>query len=190
MNTIPPAVARQQRAPEVLDFAPMSAPETRWLDESQQSDWRAYIVGTTLLLDTLDRELRQAHGISMGEYEILVRLSESPDRTLRMAKIAESMQHSRSRVTHTVSRMEKAGLITRCASEADKRGVEARMTDAGWELLVQAAHTHVTGVRAHLVDLAKPEDFTALGRVMNAVSDQLITENPEFEDIRPPGARH
>jgi DNA-binding MarR family transcriptional regulator len=167
----------------------MSAAETQWLDESQQADWRAYIVGTTLLLDTLDRELRQEHGISLGEYEILVRLSETPERTLRMAQIAESMQHSRSRVTHTVSRMEKAGLIQRCAAVADKRGVEARMTDEGWDLLVRAAHTHVAGVRAHLVDLASQEDFRALGRVMDAVSDQLVAEHPEFEDIRSPGRR-
>jgi DNA-binding MarR family transcriptional regulator len=162
----------------------MSASETRWLDAEQQHDWRAYLVGSTLLMDTLDREIRSAHGISMAEYEILVRLSERPDRTLRMAQIAESMQHSRSRVTHTVSRMEKAGLIRREAAEGDRRGVDAVMTDLGWELLQAAAHTHVTGVRAHFVDLADPQDFAALGRVMNAVSDQLLVENPEFEDIR------
>ncbi|MGO4256667.1 MarR family winged helix-turn-helix transcriptional regulator [Marmoricola sp. RAF53] len=163
----------------------MSTAKTRWLDPGQQADWRAYIVGTTLLMDTLDRELRQAHGISLGEYEILVRLSESPDRTLRMAQIAESMQHSRSRVTHTVSRMEKVGLVERTASPDDKRGVDATMTQAGWDLLVEAAHTHVTGVREHFVDLASATDFAALGRVMNAVSDQLVAENPAFEDIRP-----
>src|SRR3982750_655514 len=110
----------------------MSGSETRWLTPGQQADWRAFIVATTLLMDTLDRELRQAHGVSMAEYEILVRLSETPDRTLRMAQIAESMQHSRSRVTHTVSRMEKAGLIRREAAEDDKRGVDAVMTAEGW----------------------------------------------------------
>ena len=146
--------------------------------------WRAYIIGTTLLTDTLDRELRQAHGLSLAEYEILVRLSESPARTLRMAQIADSMQHSRSRVTHTVSRMEKAGLIARCTAEGDRRGVEARMTDQGWELLVQAAHTHVTGVREHFVDLATEEQFATLGTVMNAVADHLLAVNPSFEDIR------
>ena len=98
-----------------------------------------------------------------------------------MAQIAESMQHSRSRVTHTVSRMEKAGLITRCAAEGDRRGVEARMTDKGWDLLVQAAPTHVSGVRAHFVDLAESDDFAALGRVMDAVSDRLIADHPERE---------
>jgi len=158
--------------------------DTRWLDADQQLAWRAFIVGSTLLNDTLDRELRHAHGISLAEYEILVRLSEVPGRTLRMAKIAESMQHSRSRVTHTVSRMEKDGLIRREAATGDKRGVDAIMTSKGWELLQAAAHTHVTGVREHFVDLASPADFAAMGRVMNAVSDQLVAENPAFEDIR------
>jgi len=162
----------------------MSAPETRWLSREQQRSWRAYIVGTTLLTDTLDREMRQAHGLSLGEYEILVRLSESPERTLRMAQIAESMQHSRSRVTHTVSRMEKAGLIERCAAEGDRRGVEARMTEKGWKLLVEAAPTHVTGVREHFVDLATDEEFATMGRLMNAVADHLLAVNPAFEDIR------
>jgi len=162
----------------------MSGSETRWLDADQQANWRAYLVGTTLLMDTLDRELRAAHGISMAEYEVLVRLSETPDRTLRMAEIADSMQHSRSRVTHTVSRMERAGLIRRTASASDKRGVDAAMTERGWELLQAAAHTHVDGVRAHFVDLASPADFAAMGRVMNAVSDQLVPENPGFEDFR------
>jgi DNA-binding MarR family transcriptional regulator len=163
---------------------PMSGSETRWLDPDQQVNWRAYLVGSTLLMDTLDRELRSAHSISMAEYEILVRLSETPGRTLRMAQIAESMQHSRSRVTHTVARMQKAGLIRREAAEDDKRGVDAIMTDKGWELLQAAAHTHVAGVRAHFVDLAAPDDFAAMGRLMNAVSDQLLAENPAFEDIR------
>jgi DNA-binding MarR family transcriptional regulator len=162
----------------------MTGSETRWLDAAQQHNWRAFIVGSTLLMDVLDRELRQAHGVSMAEYEILVRLSETSERTLRMAEIAESMQHSRSRVTHTVSRMEKAGLIRRVAAADDRRGVDAVMTDEGWELLQSAAHTHVTGVRAHFVDVADKADFIAMGRVMNAVSDQLLAENPHFEDIR------
>jgi DNA-binding MarR family transcriptional regulator len=162
----------------------MSAEETRWLNSDQQRAWRAFVIGTTLLTDTLDRELRQAHGLSLAEYEILVRLSESPGRTLRMAQIAESMQHSRSRVTHTVTRMEKAGLIQRCAAEGDRRGVDARMTEKGWSLLVEAAPTHVTGVRAHFVDLATGEEFATMGRLMNAVADHLLSVNPSFEDIR------
>ncbi len=162
----------------------MTGTKPRWLSHEQQAEWRAYIVGTTLLLDTLDRELRQNHGLSFSEYEILVRLSECPDRTMRMAEIAEAMRHSRSRVTHTVSRMESAGLVTRSASSDDRRGVNATMTDTGYELLVAAAPTHVNGVREHFVDLASPEDFTVLGRVMNAVADHLIGGDEAYPDIR------
>lgn len=146
---------------------------TRWLNAEEQQSWRAYIVGSTLLLDVLDRELRQSHGISLPEYEILVRLSEAPDRVLRMAQIAESLRHSRSRITHTVSRMEKAGWISRCASASDRRGVEARMTDEGYALLVEAAPTHVRGVREHLLDLAGTDGLASLGRVMGAVTEHL-----------------
>jgi DNA-binding MarR family transcriptional regulator len=157
---------------------------TRWLSDDQQLDWRAYIVGTTLLLDTLDRELRQEHGISLAEYEILVRLSESPDHTLRMAQIASSVRHSRSRVTHTVSRMEKAGWLERREAPGDGRGVDAVMTPSGWELLQAAAHTHVTGVREHFVDVASPEDFKALGRVMKAATDKLVFGQDSYADMR------
>ena len=44
---------------------------------------------------------------------------------MRMALLADSVSHSRSRVTHTVARLEKAGLVRRAACESDGRGVEA-----------------------------------------------------------------
>ncbi len=135
-----------------------TAAGTRWLDEGQQQTWRAYIMGTQLLLDRLDRDLRAEFGISMTEYEILVRLSESPGRRMRMALLADALCHSRSRVTHTVARMEKARPAEPVSAAMDDgRGVEAVMTDEGFALLETAAHTHVEGVRRNLVDLADPD---------------------------------
>jgi DNA-binding MarR family transcriptional regulator len=156
---------------------------TRWLDGDQQRSWRAYLVGTTLLMDRLDRDLREQHDISMPEYEILVRLSEAEGRRMRMAVLADSVSHSRSRVTHTVARMEKDGLVGRTACLSDGRGVEAVLTDRGFAALEAAAPTHVEGVRRFLVDLAGEEDFAALGRVFNAVTDKLVESNPAA-DIR------
>jgi DNA-binding MarR family transcriptional regulator len=154
---------------------------TRWLDEDQQRSWRALVMGTTLLLDRLDDDLQSAFGISLTEYEILVRLSEKPGRRLRMAHLADAMCHSRSRITHTVTRLERSGLLERTESPEDGRGVLAAMTDKGMALLEEAAHVHVTGVRNNLVDLVNDEDFAALGRVMNAVADHLVTSHPEVE---------
>jgi DNA-binding MarR family transcriptional regulator len=154
-----------------------------WLDQEQQRSWRAYLVGSTLLMDRLDRDLREQHNLSMPEYEILVRLSESEGRRMRMAVLADSVSHSRSRVTHTIARLERAGLVERAACLSDGRGVEAVITDKGFAALEEAAPTHVAGVRQFLVDLAGDEDFEALGRVFNTVTDKLISANPAA-DIR------
>jgi DNA-binding MarR family transcriptional regulator len=158
--------------------------EVAWLDERQQRSWRAFLVGTTLLMDRLDRDLREQHRLSLPEYEILVRLSEAEGNRLRMAMLADSVSHSRSRVTHTVSRMESAGLVARDACLSDGRGVEAVLTDQGREALVNAAPTHVAGVRRLLVDLVDEEDFEAVGRVFNTVTDRLIEGSPAAMDIR------
>jgi DNA-binding MarR family transcriptional regulator len=155
--------------------------EPRWLDEDQQRAWRALVVGTTLLMDRLDDDLRRSFNISLTEYEILVRLSERPGRYMRMAQLADALAHSRSRVTHTVDRMEKAGFVVRGTTPEDGRGIIATMTDKGFELLQEAAPLHVQGVRSYLVDVADAADFVALGRAMDAVTDQLIADHPEME---------
>lgn len=155
-------------------------PEPRWLDDEQQQVWRAFLLGTTLLLDRLDDDLQRNHRVSLVEYEILVRLSEH-DGQMRMAQLADSLAHSRSRVTHTIKRMQVAELVTRQVSPEDGRGVVATMTDRGRLLLENVAPTHVNGVRDLFVDLAGDADFEAIGRVMNAVSDNLIAAHPDRE---------
>lgn len=161
-----------------------SGSDVHWLDAEQQASWRAYVMGTELLQHQLDRELREEHAISFSEYEILVRLSEAAEGRMRMALLADAMSHSRSRVTHTIARMERADLVLRHAAESDRRGVEAVMTAEGWRKLVEAAPTHVRGVRKHLVDVASRDDFAALGRIFNEVSDRLMKDMPEDADIR------
>jgi DNA-binding MarR family transcriptional regulator len=146
--------------------------ETRWLNAEQQVAWRAYLLGTARLMAKLDDDLRQ-FGIGINDYEILVRLSEAPDHRLRMADLADRLHQSRSRLTHTVGRLEAGELVRRTSCTSDKRGVWAELTESGLTLLEQAAPTHVEGVRDNLVDLADPDDFAAVGRVFDAVSEHI-----------------
>ncbi|MFN8169657.1 MAG: MarR family transcriptional regulator [Candidatus Nanopelagicales bacterium] len=146
---------------------------TRWLTPEQQRHWRAYIAATELLQDRLSRELQTAHGLTMADYEILVRLSEAPDRQLRMSQLADITLSSRSRLSHQIDRMEKAGLVRREACESDRRGAHAVLTEHGWETLVEAAPTHVSGVREHFVDQLSEKEFAALGRALAIVADHL-----------------
>jgi DNA-binding MarR family transcriptional regulator len=150
-----------------------SSQDPRWLTASQQRNWRAFLGGTTVLMDRLDRDLRSGHGLSLSEYEILVRLSEAPRRTIRMAELANLVALSRSRATHTVSRLETKGIVRREPCDEDGRGVQAVLTDAGLKLLQAAARTHVQGVREHFVSQASPEEFDAIGLVMDRVVENL-----------------
>lgn len=147
--------------------------ETPWLTPEQQRIWRSFLGGSIVLNDRLDRDLRSSHGLSMPEYEILVRLSEAPNRSIRMAELASAVSHSRSRVTHTIARLEREGIVLRGQCSEDGRGVSAVLTDKGFSLLEEAAHTHVRGVHSYLVDNASPAEFEALGAIMQRVIDQI-----------------
>ncbi|GIG22194.1 MarR family transcriptional regulator [Cellulomonas chitinilytica] len=151
----------------------VTAETVQWLTAEQQVLWRSFLVGTQRLADVLAHELEAQSGLSSHEYEVLVRLSESPGRTLRMAQLADHLAHSRSRLTHTIRRMEQSGLVVRAACTEDARGVNCTMTDHGWDVLVAAAPGHVQSVRDHLVDILTDEQFRALGEAMDAVRVHL-----------------
>jgi DNA-binding MarR family transcriptional regulator len=137
-----------------------------WLSAEQQGWWRAYLVGAARLTEALGRQLEHDSGLSLSEYEVMVRLSEAPGHTLRMAELAESLVHSRSRLTHAVSRMEGKGLVERRQCSSDGRGINAHLTEAGWAALVAAAPGHVRAVREHLVDRLTDAEFRTLGEAM------------------------
>ena len=142
----------------------------RWLSDEQQRAWRSYLLGSARLTEALTRQLEADSGVSLSEYEILVRLSETPGRTLRMSELAASLVHSRSRLTHTVSRLERRGLVERRTCEDDGRGVNCMMTDTGFALLEGAAPGHVRAVRSHLVDLLTDEQMRVLGEAMAVIA--------------------
>ncbi len=146
---------------------------TRWLSNKEQAVWRSYLETTQRLWETLDRELDEAGDVPLSEYEVLVRLSEAPGCRLRMSQLADELSHSRSRLTHTVSRMEKRGLVARSACADDGRGVLAEVTEAGLAALKAHADVHVTGVREHLFDQMDAKEVDVVGRVLARVAAHL-----------------
>lgn len=141
---------------------------TRWLNKEEQNIWRSYLAATAHVAQVIDSDLRQ-HGLDSAEYNILVALSEAPDQQMRMSELAEEVVHSRSRLTHTVTRLEKQGLVSRQACPDDRRGILAQLTAAGFAKLDAVAPHHVNTVRATLVDAMTPDEFRALGRAMAKV---------------------
>ena len=66
-----------------------AAEPPRWLDDEQQSSWRAFAAATVKLRWALECQLQQDAGLSFIEYHALARLSENPDNTMRMSELAE-----------------------------------------------------------------------------------------------------
>ncbi|MFG1656845.1 MarR family winged helix-turn-helix transcriptional regulator [Micromonospora chersina] len=151
---------------------------TRWLDPDEQRTWRAFLTASRALMDTLDRELQRDAGMPHAYYEILVRLSEAPDRRLRMSELADATGSSRSRLSHAAARLEAAGWIRREDCPTDRRGQLAVLTDEGFATLAAAAPGHVDGVRRHLFDALSPAQVDQLRRISETLADHLTGSRP------------
>lgn len=143
--------------------------EPRWLDDGEMRAWRAYVIASELLRKQLNRELQEQHGLALADYEVLVRLSEQDGGRMRMAQLAGEVASSKSRLSHQIARMESAGLVQRAECGDDARGVFAEITETGRARLKETAPTHVSGVRAHLIDLLDSSDQAALAEIFERV---------------------
>jgi DNA-binding MarR family transcriptional regulator len=149
---------------------PLPMQGKRWLTPDEQRAWRAYLAATVLLFDELDRQMQQDWGMPHAYYEILVHLSETEGRSMRMSELAVRTRSSRSRLSHAVARLEERGLVERLDCPTDRRGQVAHLTDKGFDVLVTAAPSHVAAVRAHVIDRLTPEQITQL----TAIGDALV----------------
>jgi DNA-binding MarR family transcriptional regulator len=142
---------------------------TQWLTEPEMQAWRALIQVTTGVLGALDNELQAEHGLSLGEYEVLVHLSEEPDQSLRMTDLAGRLHLSPSGITRRIDGLQRAGLVERKQCPSDRRGSNAVLTEEGLRVLREAAPTHVRGVRAHFIDQLSSRDIANLASALSSV---------------------
>src|SRR2546423_8790043 len=96
--------------------------KTAWLNDAEQQTWRALLRTTVMLLERLDADLQEDHGISLSDYEVLVNLSEEDEGRMRMGDLASRALVSRSRLSHAVDRLAAAGLVNRERCGRDRPG--------------------------------------------------------------------
>jgi DNA-binding MarR family transcriptional regulator len=147
----------------------MSEPEARWLTEPEMLAWRGLVGSTTALLAVLDNELQAEQGLSLGDYEVLVHLSEAPDRAIRMSELASRLHLSPSGITRRIDGLVKSGLVERRPCPSDRRGSNAVLTPLGLKTLTTCAPTHVRGVREHFVDRLSPEQLSQLASALSSI---------------------
>ena len=162
--------ARRVPSPEITQESVQEATEdTRWLTADEQLAWRTFLTACQTLFSTIDAQLLRDSDIPHGYYEILVRLSETPGRALRMTQLAEASTSSKSRLSHAVARLEERGWVRRADCPTDRRGQIAQLTDEGFAALAAAAPGHVDQVRRSLIDRLTPEQVEQLREISAAI---------------------
>jgi DNA-binding MarR family transcriptional regulator len=146
---------------------------------------------TRLLFDALDRQMQQDSTMPHGYYEILVHLSEAPERSMRMGELADRTRSSRSRLSHAVDRLQERGWVERGDCPTDRRGQLANLTDAGFAALEAAAPGHVEAVRQHVIDQLTTDQVGQLEQICTAIVTGLepcreaALDPASTDDLRP-----
>lgn len=156
-------------APAVSVPAVRNPVQPRWLGEQEQVAWRTYLAASQAIEEAIQGQLQRDADIPHVYYEILVRLSEAPERMLRMSELAERSLSSRSRLSHAVSRLEERSWVRRQACVDDGRGMLAILTEQGLAAIEQAAPGHVNAVREQIFDRLTTEQVKQLQQIGEAI---------------------
>ncbi len=145
---------------------------TTWLTPNEMVAWRTYIETYADLVAAIERDLAE-HDLTLGDYQVLVYLSEADERSMRMCDLADRLQLSPSGLTRRLDGLVKAGLVTRQPSIEDRRVMKAMLTDQGFETLRTAAPDHVDSVRRHIFDHLDDSQVDALAAIFTAIGEGL-----------------
>ena len=129
-----------------------------------------------LLPGALDAQLLRDAGLTHFEYGVLMALGEAPNRTMRMTELASRTNATLPRLSHVARRLEERGLIHRFPCPEDRRATNATITEAGLQLIADAAPGHVDTVRANVLDALSPEQLQQLYDIAGRVLARLDPE--------------
>ena len=141
---------------------------TQWLSAAEMRAWRNFIDSVGTLTAALEADLAP-FGLTMGDYEVLVRLSEADEQRLRMCDLAVALQLSPSGLTRRLDGLVSSGLVERVASPSDRRVMFAALTANGHAKLAEAAPDHVASVRNRFFNGLSAEQVQMLGDIFETV---------------------
>jgi len=149
-------------------------PGTRRLPSRHElAMWRDFIEATELLRTAVAARLQEDSGLSMGDYTVLLALTEAPGRRYRSSDLATAIGWERSRLSHHLARMERRGLIRREHCTADSRGSEIILEPAGDQAFHAATAPHLRAIRELFVTALTDEQVTAAGEMAAALRRHL-----------------
>ena len=117
----------------------------------------------------LDAQLMRDADISLFSFLVMARLSESPDRSLRMSELAQKANGSQSRLSHFIGRLEQLGCVRRERANDDGRGAIAILTDAGYAKVISSGPGHVDRIRSLIFEPLSSEQIEQMSVICEAI---------------------
>jgi DNA-binding MarR family transcriptional regulator len=141
------------------------------LSAAEDLVWRNLMRLVFTLRPGLDEDLQRTCGLTSTEYSVLMHVSESPDRQLRMSELADRTSLSPSRISRVIDAMARAGLVERRSSAEDGRNTYAGLTRLGLATLRRAWPHHLRSVRTRAFDHLTPEEIHTLGPLLERLAE-------------------
>ncbi|WP_329085757.1 MarR family winged helix-turn-helix transcriptional regulator [Streptosporangium sp. NBC_01469] len=129
--------------------------------------WRMLQRAQVRITRVLEADLLVEHDLALASYEVLLQLSEAPERRLRMNDLADRVLLSRSGLTRLIDRLQRDGLVEREACSSDARGLFAVLTDGGAARLAEASPTYLRGIRAQFLDVLEADELRQCAAMLN-----------------------
>jgi DNA-binding MarR family transcriptional regulator len=120
----------------------MSAVQTR----NRLESWVSFLRAHAAITRQLNADLLNDHGLTLSDYEVLLRLSNAEGRMMRRVDLAESVLLTASGITRLLDGLERAGFVEKAACKSDARVSYAKLTAAGHRKLSDASTTHLRGI--------------------------------------------
>ena len=129
----------------------------------------------------LSVELTNDHGLTINDYEVLLRLAGAPDRRMRRVDLAGEVLLTPSGITRLLDGLGRAGFVERGTCESDRRVVYAVLTDAGLAKVREASATHVAQIDELFAARLDSRELARIADLMERLGDAAADD-----DCRPP----
>jgi DNA-binding MarR family transcriptional regulator len=147
--------------------------EECWLTLPQLDAWKSVVLLMARLRSALEEQMKCDAQLSCLEYDALAGLSEQPDHTMRMSRLAVLTNAELSRLSHLISRLEGRGLVRRQLDPTDRRFTNVVLTEAGYAHLAAAEPGHARKVRELVIDVLEPEALKTLKACADQINEKI-----------------
>src|SRR5438132_11357409 len=128
--------------------------------------WVSFLRAHAAITRQLNTDLLNAHGLTLSDYEVLLRLSKAEHSMMRRVDLAESVLLTASGITRLLDGLERAGFVEKAACESDARVSYAKLTEAGRLKFEEAAATHRTGIEELFTGRYSEAELRALAELL------------------------